>query len=58
MWICKSCQSSDVEVRAWVNPNNNQVKDIQIDTYWDNPGVTWCNSCDGRSCLEYIECLT
>ena len=52
MWICKSCQSSDVEVRAWVNPNNNQVKDIQIDTYWDNPEVTWCNSCDDRSGLE------
>ena len=44
-WICKNCDSADIEIRLWYKPNTNQtvVKDFTI----VEDEEVWCHNCDG-----------
>jgi hypothetical protein len=42
-WHCKKCDSEDIEVQDWVNPNTGQASehdDVNTDS-------TWCKHCQG-----------
>lgn len=39
---CDKCGSEDVQVKAWVNPNN--LKEVEIITPQED-NDTWCNAC-------------
>lgn len=51
---CGECGSKNVEVTAWVDPNNDD-KPIDADPPRD---VYWCNSCDDESKLTRLRHTT
>tara|TARA_R100000700_G_scaffold19591_1_gene26254 strand:+ start:1110 stop:1277 length:168 start_codon:yes stop_codon:yes gene_type:complete len=42
MTVCLVCGSSDVLIKAWVNPNDDKAEPIPLP--WDTDA--WCNICD------------
>lgn len=47
---CKECGSTDVEIKAWINPNGNKFCDDG-----DDPWHGWCNKCEKEVEIEYYE---
>ena len=41
-WHCKKCDSKNIEVRDWVNPNTGRSRDSYVDSDED---MTWCKQC-------------
>jgi hypothetical protein len=46
---CKECGSTHIQIRAWINPNTDEI----IDDCEDK--VCWCSVCDDMQCYECIE---
>lgn len=53
MYICKNCNSSNIETKAWINPNDHKVTDKCDDMYDDND-YCWCNDCDDHTTVIKI----
>ena len=50
--VCKECGSSNIEVKAWINPNTDKVLDsVSDEDIKDN----WCNECSENVMFEKIE---
>ena len=50
-WRCTECKGKNVEIRAWVNPNDlKQIDFIEDGGNDDN----WCNDCDDHTELEIV----
>lgn len=47
-WHCKKCNSDDVQIRDWVNPNTGSSDE----NYDINTTETWCKEC--QECDEGI----
>lgn len=50
-YICSQCGGTNVEVRAWINPNTNEVFDFCSSEQYD----CWCNDCEEHYELETIK---
>lgn len=49
--ICDKCKGSNVETKAWIDPNDN----IILDTCFDgNIEDSWCRDCNEHVSLETI----
>jgi len=51
LYVCTHCQSDNVQIKAWVRPNNNN-------TYVDevNPDeLGWCEDCQLNSVIETVQ---
>lgn len=46
---CKECGSTHIQIRAWINPNTDEI----IDDCEDK--VCWCSMCDDMQMYECIE---
>ena len=42
MTVCEACGSSDVLIKAWVNPNDDKATPVPLP--WDKDA--WCKVCD------------
>lgn len=48
MYVCSKCNSPDIQIRAWVNPNSNEyISDIDTDE-------CWCDKCQEHTKLKQI----
>ena len=50
---CSECGSKDVQVKAWVYPNDNNSYAGDIDD-----GEVWCENCDEHVSLDLVELKT
>jgi len=41
--LCENCHSGNIELRYWVNPNNNSIGDLAGEGDCDD---TWCCDCE------------
>jgi hypothetical protein len=44
-WNCKNCGSTNVEIRVWYKPNEQEVVVKDLTTI--NDDEVWCHDCDG-----------
>ena len=51
-YVCKECGSSNVEKKAWVNPNNDNCF---IDYISNDEDDCWCHDCDGHQELKPVD---
>ena len=52
MLVCQNCEGSNIEVRAWIDPNTNKVVDLCSDGEDDD---NWCRDCDEHVYFTEIE---
>lgn len=52
VWLCTNCQSDNVEVKRWVNPNTHEIGDSCSD---DEDEDCFCNDCLEHDELEIVE---
>ena len=61
-YVCKECDSEDVEVQSWVNPNTGmegESGDVNTDTTWckdcveEHLGIEWKDDPPNYSPLEW-----
>ena len=52
--VCTACGSSDVELKAWVKPNENCqcTHPDDLHDYLDNPDDCFCNNCQQNVALK------
>ena len=44
MWICEQCGGKNIEMKAWIDANDNRVLDLcSSDGY---PEEQWCRDCN------------
>lgn len=48
LYRCGVCDSTDVQVQAWVNPNTNGIVNY-VSEDWTNTDVCWCSDCQGHT---------
>ena len=46
-YVCAHCNSNNVQVKAWIKPNSNQVVDFVEDSE-----IGWCDDCQLSSVIE------
>lgn len=46
MWICPRCGSDNVQHKRWINPNNNEERDSDIEEE-----DCWCDDCETHNVL-------
>lgn len=51
LWVCSNCNSSNVQVKAWVDPNNNNNYIGEVSD--GEPNDNYCTDCDGHHRLVY-----
>ena len=49
-WICSKCKGSNIEVKAWIDANDQTVLDDTGDIE-----DTWCRDCEENVEFELIE---
>jgi len=54
MYVCKECGGNNVEIAAWVDPNDYEY--IEDFGSWDNGDNTWCEDCKAHN--ELVELQT
>lgn len=50
--VCKSCGGMNIQCRAWVDPNSDDILDSCSDGYIED---NWCNDCENHVNFEIIE---
>ena len=50
-YVCGHCGSDDIEVKAWVKANTDEI----VDWCDDDVPNCWCNHCNGMSRYRSIE---
>jgi len=48
--VCAECNSTDVQLMAWIDPNTNEV--IDDVGPWQNKDYNYCNECDRPVALK------
>jgi DNA-directed RNA polymerase subunit RPC12/RpoP len=48
IYVCSECGSSNIEMKAWVNPNTNEI----FDTISTDQEDCWCNDCEEHYALD------
>lgn len=49
MWRCVTCNSDDVEMPGWVNPNTYDVSELDP----DSTDESWCNTCNKSTTIYF-----
>ena len=47
MWVCPICGSDNVQIKQWVNPNTDELKDSDPNEDED----CWCDDCETHNAL-------
>jgi hypothetical protein len=50
-WICNKCKGSNIEVKAWIDANDQTV----LDECGDEEYNTWCRDCEAHTEFDLIE---
>lgn len=48
--LCDNCNSDNIQIKAWINPNNNKIID-EVEGEED----VWCEDCQGHHTTTEIE---
>lgn len=51
IYRCKKCKSTNIQVKAWISANTNEIHD------WVDDGTSecWCENCQNLSKYEGVE---
>ena len=51
MWCCKKCGGTNIEVKMWVDANDDTV----LDSCGEEDSDTWCRDCEDHTGIMLIE---
>ena len=49
--VCSICGGTNIETKAWVDPNSDNVLDSCSDEEWED---NWCNDCDSHCGFDIV----
>ena len=47
-WICSECGGNNVQVKAWINPNTDEI----VDLVSDEIDECWCDDCEKHNLIN------
>lgn len=50
-WVCSECGGDNVQVKAWINPNTDEI----IESMGSEIEDTWCEDCEKHTGVELIK---
>lgn len=49
IWVCQECKGAEIESRAWVDPNTEEVQE------YEESCDSWCRTCEAEVTIELVE---